>query len=98
MVVTVKMVGSDVCDDRYVRMEIVAVVKLETADFQHVIVKMLGGHLVSVAFADVASQAHIQPSALKQVIDQGGSGRLSVTSGNTNLLGAVVASGELDFR
>ena len=97
VVIAVKVVRSDVRDDRDVRTEIVAVVELETADLQHVVVKVLGGHLESVALADVAAEAHVESCVLKQIVDQGRRGGLSVASCDADLFRGVVAAGELDL-
>ena len=97
VVVPVEVVRGDVCDYRDVGTEVIAVVQLETAYFQYVIVVLLGGHLISVAHSDIASQTYVEACLLEQVVDQGSSRGLSVGSGNTDLLGRIVTACELDF-
>ena len=53
---------------------------------------MLGRYLVSVAFADIAAQAHVEAGVLQQVVDERGGGGFAVGSGDANLLCAVVAA------
>ena len=69
VVVAVEMVWGDVGDDGDVRAEIVNVVKLETGDFQDVVVEMLGRYLIRIGFADVSAKAHVEACVLHQVID-----------------------------
>ena len=98
VVVAVQMVGSDVCDDCYVGPEIIGVVELEAADFQHIVIVLLGSHLKGVALAYVPAEACVQPCLLKQVVDQGGGRRLAVRSSDADFLRAVVAGGEFYLR
>lgn len=58
---------------------------------------MLGGHLVGVALADIAAQAHVQSRVLQQIVDEAGGGSLAVGAGDANLLGTVEAAGELNL-
>ena len=97
MVVAVEMVGGNVRYYRDVRPEIIGVVELEAADFQHVIVVFLGSHLKGVALADVAAQAYVETGLLEQIVDQGGGGSLAVGTGYADLLGAVVARSEFNL-
>ncbi len=62
------MIWRYVCYYCDVGMEIVAVVQLEAAYFQHIIVKVFGRYLVRIALADVAAQADVKPGILQQVI------------------------------
>ena len=64
------MVWGDVGDDGDVCLEIIYVVKLETAEFEYIDVVLLGSYLVCVAFADVSAKTYIQTSLLKKVIDE----------------------------
>ena len=91
------MIRSDVGDDRDVWTEIIAVVQLETADLQNIVVEVFCGDLVGVALADVAAESHVESCVLKQVVDQGCRGGLAVASGDADLLRRVVAAGELDL-
>ena len=98
VVVAVEVVRRDVGDDSDVGPEIIGVVQLETADFQYVIVVLLGRDLQRVALADVAAQAGVQAGFPEQVIDQGRGRGLAVGPRDADLLRAVVARGEFDFR
>ena len=64
------MIRSDVGDDGNVRLEIVYVVQLETAEFQDIDVVLLGCHLVGVALADVAAKSDVKTGLLEQMIYQ----------------------------
>ena len=64
------MVGGYVGDDGDVRSEIVAVIELEAADFQDVVVEVLGCDLICVTLSDVAAESDIETCLLHQVVDQ----------------------------
>ena len=49
------MVRSDVGYNRNIRVELITVVQLETADFQYIIVEVLGRYLISVTLSDIAA-------------------------------------------
>ena len=68
--VPVEMVRSDVCDHGYVRPELIAVVQLETTDFQYIIVKMLSCHLQCVALAYVSAEADVETGFLEKIVYQ----------------------------
>ena len=53
------MVGRNVQQHRYMRPKGVHVIQHKAANLQHVIIKLLGGHLVSKAFANVTRQTHV---------------------------------------
>ena len=91
------MVRGDVGDDRYVSLEVIYIVKLETAELEHIDVMLLSSHLVGVTLADVAAQSDVQTCVLEEVIDQGSSGGLAVASCDAHLLCRVISSRELDF-
>ena len=93
--VAVQMVRSDVGQYGYVCLEGVHSVQLEAAELDHVVVKVLGSHLVGVALADVAGQAHVQPRVLEHIVYQRCGGGLAVASGYTDFLCVVVSSGKL---
>ena len=97
VVVAVQMVRGDVGDNGDVGPEGIAAVELEAADFQHVVVVLLGCHLKGVALADVAAKAHVEACVLQQVVDERGGGGLAVGTGYADLFGVVVAPCELDF-
>ena len=91
------MVRGDVRDDGYVGLEVIYVVELETAQLQHVIVVLFGGHLVGVALAYVASESDVEAGILHQVIYERGRGRLAVAARDAYLLRIVVAAGKFYF-
>ncbi len=64
------MVRGYVGDYGYVRLEVIHIVKLETAQFQDIYVVLLCSDLICIAFSDVASQAHVQPGLHQQVVYQ----------------------------
>ena len=64
------MVGGYVRDNRDVRSEVITVVQLETADFQYIIVKMLGSHLKCVALAYVSAEADVETGFLEKIVYQ----------------------------
>ena len=92
VVVAVKMVRGDVGDDGNVRTEVADVVKLEAGDLKHIVVKVLGSHLIGIALADISAKANVEASILEEVVDEGGSGGLAVGSGDADLLCRVVAA------
>ena len=96
--VTVEVVGRDVGDYRYVRAEVIAVVQLETADFEYIVVVLAGRDLICVALAYVPSETYVEPGFLQQVINERGRGGLSVRAGHADLPGAVVARRKLYLR
>ena len=53
--ISVEMVRSDVGYNRNIRVELITVVQLETADFQYIIVEVLGRYLISVTLSDIAA-------------------------------------------
>ena len=79
-------------------LKIVHAVELETAELQDVDVEVLGGHLVGVALADIASETYVEAGVAQHVVDQRGRGGLAVAAGDADLLGSVVAARELYFR
>ena len=97
VVVPVQMVRSDVGDDCDVGPEIEASVQLETADFQNIVVVVLGCYLKGVALANVASQAYIESCLLQEIVDEGSSGGLAVGPGDADFLRGVITRRELDF-
>ena len=94
VVVAVQMVRGNVGYDGNVRTEIINVVQLETADFQYIIIKVLGSHLIGVAFADIAAQSYVESCVFQEVINEGGGGGFSVGAGDADFLRGVVAAGE----
>ena len=54
------MVRSDVGYNRNIRVELITVVQLETADFQYIIVEVLGRYLISLTLSDIAAETHVQ--------------------------------------
>ena len=97
VVVAVQVVRGDVGDDGDVRLEIIHVVQLEAADFQDIVIEMLGRDLIGVGLADVAAEAHVQAGVLQQVVDQGRGRGLAVGAGDADLLRGVEAARELDL-
>ena len=91
------MVRSYVRDDGDVRPELIAVVQLETADFQYVVVEMLGGNLIGVALAYVSAETYVESGLLEQVVDQRGCRGLAVASGYAYFLRGVVSACEFYF-
>lgn len=68
--VAVEVVRGNVRDDGDVRSEVVAVVQLETTDFQYVIVEMLRSDLICVALADVAAESHVEAGFFQEIVYQ----------------------------
>ncbi len=97
VVVTVQVVGRNVGDDGDIGPEIIAVVQLEAADFQDIIIEMFRGYLVGVALADVAAQPHVQACVLQQVVDQGSGRGLAVAAGDADFLRGVVPARKFDL-
>ena len=98
VVVAVEVVGGDVGDDGDIRPEVIAVVQLEAADFEDVVVVVASCHLICVAHSDIAAEPDVEAGLLQEVVDKGGGGRLAVRAGNADLAGFVVAACKLDFR
>mgnify|MGYP007101901045 CR=1 FL=1 len=98
VVVAVQVVRGDVRDDGDVRLEVIDVVQLETADFEDIIVEVLGRDLIGVGFPDVSSEADVETCVPEKVIDEGRRGGLAVRAGYANLLRGVIPSREFDFR
>ena len=98
MVVSVQMVRSDIHQYGDVGMELIHIVKLETAEFDDVIVIIVFSYLEGKTLSDVSCQSYIQSGFFKDVINQGGSGSFSIASRNTNHFCLCVSSGKFDFR
>ena len=98
VVVTVKMVGGDIGYDGNVRVEVLAVVQLEAAYLQNVVVVLFGGYLIGVACTYVASQTYVKAGLLKKVVNKGGGSCLAVTSGDADFLGTIVPSCKFYLR
>ena len=97
VVVTVEVVWGDVGDDGDVRLEVVDVVELETADFQDIIVVLLGRDLICVGLPYIAAEADVEAGVGEEVIYKGSGRGLAVGAGDADLFRAVVTRGELDL-
>ena len=95
--VPVQVVGRDVGEDGDVRMEVVTIIQLETADFQHVPVIFVFNHEFGEAFAHVARQPHVQPGGLQQMVREQRGGGFAIGAGDGNDLGAGMARRKFDF-
>ena len=91
------MVGGDIEQHCHIRLELVHIVELETAQFNHIHIVVLGSHLQREAVAHVASQSHIQPCFPQNVIGEHGGSGLAVAAGDAHHLGIGVATCKLNF-
>ena len=99
VIVAVEVVGRNVHQHPHVGPEIVHAVELETAQLNHVPVKILGGHLQREALPNVARKAHAQVGLPQHFVSECGGGRLAVAAGDANRARTVrVAPGEFDLR
>ena len=64
------MVRSDVGDYGDVCLEIIYIVKLETAEFEYINIEFLSSHLICITLTDVTAKTDIQASLLEQVVDE----------------------------
>ena len=96
--VAVQVVRGDIEDDGYVGLEVIHAVKLETAEFQYIDVKVFGRHLIGVALADVAGQPYVKACVAEHIVDERGGRGLAVAAGDADLPGAVIPAGELYLR
>lgn len=59
------MIGRDIKQDGYIRVEIIHVVQLEATQLYHIILMRRLRHLQGKTLADIASQPHIVARGLK---------------------------------
>ena len=97
VVVTVEMVRGYIRYDSDIGAEFVSIIELETADYQHIVVVLLGSDLHCVALADVAAESYVEAGFGQQVVYQRGRRGLAVRSGDADLLCTVEARGEFYF-
>ena len=72
------MIGCNVQQDSNICTEIVHIVELEAAKFNHVVVVWLFSNLQSKTFTDVSSQTNIVSSIFKNMVDEACSSGLAV--------------------
>ena len=80
------MVRCDIQQDGDVGLEIIHVIELEGTQFDDIVVMILVRHLECQRIADISRQTHVQPCLFEDVEDKGGSGRLTVRTGDTDHL------------
>ena len=97
IVVTVQMVGGNVQQDGDVCTEIVHIVELETAKFNHVVVVWLFSNLQGEALADVSCQSNVVSSIFEYMVDEACSSGLTVATCNTNHFGIGVSACKFYF-
>ena len=98
IVVAVKMVGSDGEQHGDVGFEVIHVVKLETAQLNHIDIVVGCRHLICEACPHVSSQAHVQAGVLEDVVGKHCGCCLAVTTRDTYHFRIGIASGKIDFR
>ena len=91
------MVWSDIEQDSHVGTELIHVVELETAQLDDVVLMRSFSHLKGKTLSDISSQTDIIASRLDDVVNQRGSGSLTVTSRNTDHLGVSISARKFYF-
>ncbi len=91
------MVGRNIQNHCNVGLEVVHVVELERAKFNHVHIVVFARHLQGQTLAHVSGQAHIEACVAEYVVCEQSGGGFTVGAGNTHHLGIGVTSGEFNF-
>ena len=97
VVITVQMIGRYIQQDSYIRFEVVHVVQLKTAQFDHVDRVRVFGNLQCQAVSYVSCQADIHSGFFQDVVCKHGSRCLTITSGDTDHFRVGVSSGKFYF-
>ena len=87
IIIPIQMIGGDVQKNGDVRLEVIHIIQLETAQLDDIHLMRVFRHLQRQAVAHIASQAHIQSGLLQDMIGQHGRGRLAVAARDTDHLG-----------
>ena len=69
VLVSIQMVRGDVGKNRYIRLEFVHSIQLETTQFQYIVVVIASGYLISVTKSDVSPKSHIVTCILEYEVD-----------------------------
>ena len=98
MVIPVKVIRCDIHQYGYLSLEIEHSVKLEAAQFDHVVIISSLRHRHREAVSHISGHGHIEPGFLHHVIYQVCGGGLAIASCHADLGGIGIATCKLDLR